>query len=224
MTISEAVSFTHSVLLDEATTKFWSAASIIQYLDQGQRMLAALGTDDTLASLQTTTLLTLSAGTTSLTVAATALPSNCFQPRLARIRWTTTGRFRTALTIPLEKLFSLERSESTAAALEDNPQVSFFANNVYVSPVSTGAISEGIQLFYMLTMTQLTTFTDVFTVNAMHHPILCDWAIAQCFSKVGDVERASMHRENFFTYLQGTTGQWRNRSFAQPEPRRLAAG
>lgn len=222
MTIAEAVSFTHSVLLDEATTKFWSPASIISYLDQGQRMFAALATDDVMSSLHTTTLLTLSAGTTSLTVAATALPSNCFQPRLARIRWTTTGKFRTALTVPLERLFSLERAESSGAANQDNPQVAFFANNIYVSPVSTGAISEGIQLFYMMTITQLATYTDTFTLNAMHHPIVCDWAIAQAFSKVGDVERATMHRENFYNYLQGTTGKWTGRSMAQPEPRRIA--
>lgn len=224
MTIQEALDLMRGVLNDDATTKFWPDSDLIQFLDQGQRMFLALASDDVTSGFQTTTLLTLSAGTTSLTVADTALPTNCFQPRLARIRWNTTGRFRTAQTVPLERLYALERSESTGAGIQDSPQVAFWAHRVYVSPVSTGAISEGIQLFYSLTLTQLATLTDAFSINAVHHPILCEWGLSQAFQKIGDNERTGIHRENFLTYIDGINGRWMGRNQAQPAPKRIATG
>lgn len=223
MTVQEAVNLMRGVLNDDATYTFWPDNDLIQFLDQGQRMFGALAPEDTLASLQSVTLLTLGGGTTSLTYGVAALPGACFQPRIARVRWTTTGKFRTALTVPLDQFFSQERSESVGAASEDSPQVAFWAGSAYVSPVSTGQVTEGVQLFFTTTITALATFTDTFAINPVHHPILCEWGISQAFQKIGDTERSAFHRENFYTYVQGVNGKWGNTLMAQPQPRRIAS-
>lgn len=209
------------VLNDGATTKFWSDDELVGYVDQGQRQFIALTQED---SMETITLLTLTAAGTSLTIGSTAVPSNFFQFRMARIRHTSGGVFRTAQTVPLEKLYAMERSESVGAGTWDAPKVSIFAQQIHCQPTSIVSLSESIQFFYLMTTTALTTVTQTPQINDVHHGILAEWGLSQAFDKLGDSERSSRHRQNFYDYIGGFTGKWAGYSKESPAPERIASG
>ena len=222
MTVSSIVDLCRSVLDDTATVKYWTDADLVSFIDAAQKLFVSCAPDDSIPEIQKATLLTLTAAATGATVGATSLPSDFYQFRLARTRQTSTGTLYTARTIKLEQLYSVEKSAKVEKPTEENPAVAVYANALYCSPVSTSNIGSGIQLFYLTTVTEITTITATTpTINGVHHSMLAEWALYLAFEKY-DVQRSQAHYATFLNYIQAIGGRWPDRSLALPAERRMA--
>jgi len=222
MTVSSLVGICRAVLDDQATTKFWADADLVSFIDAAQKFFVSIAPDDAVPEFQKASLTTLTAAATGATVGATSLPSDFYQFRLARTRQTTGGTLFTARLMKLEELYAMERSEIVEKATDRNPAVAVWANSIYCTPVSTGNVGSGIQLFYLTTVTDITTITSTSPqINGIHQPMLAEWALYLAFEKF-DPARAQLHRENFLNYIQAIGGRWTDRSRALPAERRIA--
>ena len=218
MLVSSLVDLMRGVLDDDGPTPYWPSADLVQFLDAAQKFFVSLVPDDVISDLQTITQITLTAAAVGETVGFSNLPTNFFQFRLARIKSGTT--FQTADLKRLEDIYAMER-ESEGRPTQSAPACSVWREQLAVYPTPTVDVANGIQLFYLTTVTSLTTVTDTPMVNENHHPILGEYALYLAWEKVNP-DQAVTHLQNFGQYVQGMGGRWTDRALSQRARPRIA--
>lgn len=223
MTLGQVIDLMRGVLDDDATTKYWPDADLVQNLGAAQLMFMAVAPEDCLSEVEAETKLNTVAVVTGETVSGTSLPTGFSRARAVRIRRLQAGTFYTAKLITIGELLAQERPTSTDRANELSPVYAIWAGKVWYAPTPSETTNT-IQLFYMALPTAITagTATSVsLTVNEVHQYALADYALYLAFNKL-DAQRAALHLQTFAAYIQGIGGRWPGYHMASPQMRRLA--
>jgi len=208
---------------DQSSTNYWPNGDVLGYLDGGEKRFAATAPDECLGEIQAVTITTLPAAATGQTLASVTLPADFFQFRMAEIRRVAAGSFYPAAVVPMEEFYAQVRTESPGQGKTGNPVVGVWNGALYAYPVSTGSITNGLRLYYLKILPGITSTTGTPTINEQHHSVLVEWALYQGWLKIGQVQRAQMHKAAFDEYIQALHARWHGQALQTPWQRVKAA-
>jgi hypothetical protein len=183
------------VWLGEATEGVVKHNDIYDALNAGMRDLARRLPDDcfiadpnsgTTESLSTIGQANLAADTETVTI-----PADMLRPVLLRAKYPGQTAFRTVSLCSPEALFA-EDTKDEMEASPDAPKACFFYGSIYLRPIPSANVTNGLEVYYIREPKQLAADGDEPEIMDPYRTLLVYYAAGACLHKLREEGRASL--------------------------------